>query len=54
MYVGCHYSLDWTTGLEYWTGLSSFFGQIYVCIFSVNLEALFKNFCHKATVMYVG
>ena len=18
---GCHYSLDWTTGLEYWTGL---------------------------------
>ena len=19
--VGCHYSLDWTTGLEYWTGL---------------------------------
>ena len=19
--VGCHYSLDWTTGLDYWTGL---------------------------------
>ena len=19
--LGCHYSLDWTTGLEYWTGL---------------------------------
>ena len=19
--MGCHYSLDWTTGLEYWTGL---------------------------------
>ena len=18
---GCHYSLDWTTGLDYWTGL---------------------------------
>ena len=22
--------LDWNTGLEYWTGLSSFFGQICV------------------------
>ena len=20
-YIGCYYSLDWTTGLEYWTGL---------------------------------
>ena len=19
--MGCHYSLDWTTGLDYWTGL---------------------------------
>ena len=25
--TGCHYSLDWTTGLEYWTEVVSFFGQ---------------------------
>ena len=43
VYIGCHYSLDWTTGLEYWTGILdwntgldywtevfSFFGQEYV------------------------
>ena len=37
---GCHYSLDWTTGLDYWTGLLDspltskrvLFGQIFITI----------------------
>ena len=32
--VGCIHSLDWTTGLEYWTGLLfSFYEQVSVFIF---------------------
>ena len=39
---GCLHSLDWTTGLDYWTELFSFFGQVCV-YFSANLEAFFKK-----------
>ena len=41
--------LDWNTGLDFPPFLDK-----YVCIFSVNLEALFKNYCYKATVIYIG
>ena len=29
-------TLDWTTGLDYWTELFFFFGHIYVYIFQVS------------------
>ena len=40
-------TIHWTTGLDFLPFLDKF-----VCIFSVNLEALFKNYCYKATVIY--
>ena len=31
-FSGCLHSLDWTTGLEYWTEFFTFFGQVSVFI----------------------
>ena len=27
--IGCHYSLNWTTGLDCWTEVFFYFGQLY-------------------------
>ena len=51
MGVSIHWTgqLDWNTGLDYWTKLFSFFGQV-CAYFSANLEAFFKKLllysCH--------
>ena len=28
--IGCHYSLNWTTGLDCWTEVVFYFGQLYI------------------------
>ena len=35
--------LEWNTGLDYWTELFSFFGQVYVFIFRRSLTHLINK-----------
>ena len=44
--LGCHYSLDWTTGLEYWTEVVSFFGLGFmILVYFQIFEETYNNQC---------
>ena len=44
-YHGCHYSLDWTTGLEYWTGILDWITGLSYFLFLDKFLYLFLERC---------